>query len=308
MEEGGDGQEQHSSSPSSPTTATNDRNGAPAGSNNVDVVPNVPNWKQVKQVFKHDTEAGRLLSRLYGYPSNSSNSSNSNRINYPKIKTKAPNCSREDLSQRVPWNQQKKQDSSSISRRRKSAAVKVPRVGVGGGGGSSSTATSKTNSLTLDKIPRRKTQASCKNTLENNFLLSSNYRPPCKVLPNDIEKERLCELHEYGGGHALPEELTLPKRALPSDILKATSSSTQAKQQANVNVKVNANKREQDGDNDTVVNQIVKEIEERRRFQREMEEMGCGQATRAKIVKEISDRMKELSMLDKGKFNALRRE
>ena len=64
---------------------------------------------------------------------------------------------------------------------------------------------------------------------------------------------------------------------------------------------------EQDDGNDTVVNQIVREIEDRRRFQQEMEEMGCGQATRAKIVKEISDRMEELSMLDKEKADALQR-
>ena len=113
-------------------------------------------------------------------------------------------------------------------------------------------------------------------------MLNRNYRPPVdmKKQKSSDEKERLCKLHEYGGGCALPDELTLPKRPMPEEVNKSKE------------------KVIQESDEECLASAIVREIEERKQFQMEMEELGNGDSTREKIVHEITSRMKELSKID----------
>ena len=227
---------------------------------------NTPNWK----VFKRDSEAGRLLGRLYGVQSNEP------KIHYPKLKRRISGKGKddkEDLSQRTPWNQTKK-DEKQI----KKAIVKVPKVG--------QPKTAHKSSL-VSTIPRRKTEESCQEELKRNFLLRSHYRPPMNNTSMTNEKDRLCELHEYGGGCALPDELTHPKQVLPSQAKKVEN--TDAGQ-----IRV-------DEQNWSLADQLVTEIRERQEFQLEMEENGLGDATREKIVTEISKRMEQLMKIDSEK-------
>ena len=244
---------------------------------------NDPNWK----AFKHDTEAGRLLSRLYGVQSNE------NKINYPVLKKKKG----EKLDNRLLWNQKKQE-------RTQASTVRVPKVG-------QARRNIKTKSL-VASIPRRKTRASCQNELKENLVLSSNYRPPTKVTSVTLEKDRLCELHEYGGGSALPSELLMPKQALPSDTKKKKDmamemAKAQQRRRARNNEAASEDESlsESEDDQYSLVDQIVKEIQDRQQFQIEMEQSGTGISTRSKIVKEITMRMKELMKLDPEKAKQL---
>jgi hypothetical protein len=244
---------------------------------------NTPNWK----VFKHDTEAGRLLSRLYGVQSNKEQRN----IHYPKLKKGG-----ENLNERIPWNQTKKDD------KRRTVRMKVPKVGQG-------RLQKNENTSLVSSIPRRKTESSCQNTIKENFLLSSNYRPPTKVTSVTVEKERLCELHEYGGGCALPDELMMPKQTLPSDMKRREN---MAKEAAKAKQKRRARNGEitetaevkvplEHAETDSLVDQIVKEIQERREFQFSMERNGSGDVSRDRIVAEITSRMRTLKVLDAKK-------
>lgn len=230
--------------------------------------------KTAKKVFKHDTEAGRLLSRLYGVELDEPE------IKYPKLKSRG-----DDLSKRCPWNQKLKEKTEI-------KVVKVPKVG------QHKNVEKKAGSLLhVSSIPRRKTEASCKESVEEIYVKSRNYRPPNKVTNvSDVpEKERLSEINAYGGGNALPNELTMPKQNIPPSETKRRQHLT------------NESDEDKNGkfDGDMLTEEIIKEIEDRRKFQIEMEKTGKGDLTRDRTVKEISDRMTELMRLDSSKANKL---
>lgn len=216
------------------------------------------NWK----VFKGDTEAGRLLSRLYGVQANKDCA-----IQYPKVKV-----GKQNLEERSPWNQ-----SDIKTKTRQKKQVKVPKFG--------SQKQKKVEHIhKVSSIPRRKTYASCQQTLEQNSMLNFNYRPPVSLKQNvSNEKDRLCKLHEYGGGCALPDELTIPKQPIPEEKSQHDSNNDNLSQKTKES---------------NLASVIVREIKERREFQIAMEDIGCGDETRDKIVSEIECRMRELRMVD----------
>ena len=223
------------------------------------------NWK----VFKGDTEASRLLSRLYGVQANKDCA-----IQYPKVKV-----GKQKLDDRTPWNQ-----SDIKTKTSQRNLVKVPKFGL--------QKQKKVEHINkVSSIPRRKTYASCQQTLEQNSMLNLNYRPPVSLKQNvSNEKDRLCKLHEYGGGCALPDELTIPKQPIPED---RTRDKGRKSQQSSKDDNLSTNTKDSN-----LAGVIVGEIKERRDFQIAMEDMGCGDQTRSKIVSEIECRMRELRVLD----------
>lgn len=225
-----------------------------------------PSWR----VFKSDSEAGRLLSRLYGVKPNE------NKIRYPKLRSSGV-----DISDRLSWNQTNKREKVQRN------VVKVPKVG--------QCIRQKENNkkpslLHVSSIPRRKTEALCQETIKECQIKRYSYRPPMKAMHStQEEKDRLCDINSYGGGCGLPEELTIrPKQAALEEKLHQDISKEQKEQRS-------------------LPDEIVKEIEERRAFQCEMEQNGAGDKTRDKIVKEISDRIKELMKLDPDKARVMSR-
>jgi hypothetical protein len=217
------------------------------------------------RVFKHDTEAGRLLSRLYGV-----DPSGRTQIKYPKLKKRSTTTTK---------NIQAKDEKKKIS------IVQVPRVG---------RKTMKNNNKVnpLNAIPRRKTAVACRDDVEKTSLAMKNYRPPhVNTFASDDEKIRLNDIFSCKGGRALPHELTQPNTELSDEAGRADKK--------RVNKSPYANERKEDGPPRSVMaKQIISEIEERRQFQMELEKKGIGSPMRRQITNEIESRLKELSIRD----------
>uniref|UniRef100_A0A6S8RH26 Uncharacterized protein n=1 Tax=Chaetoceros debilis TaxID=122233 RepID=A0A6S8RH26_9STRA len=230
-------------------------------------------WK----VFRKDTEAGRLLSRLYGVASTSQHAP----VNYPKIKISTEK--EEELHQRSQWSI--KNTSSGRDENKSATMVSVPRFG-----------TNKQKEIKcknhVSRIPRRKPHNACLNEIHDNRALNETYRPPHNgfLTNSTTEKDILCDAFQYGDGCALP------KAALPSEELRE-----KYKQRSipahNGGIETISSVSDLTSSS-KVAMQIVKEIEERREFQASMEDNCAGDTSRNKIVEEISTRLKELMKID----------
>ena len=183
-----------------------------------------------------------------------------NAISYPKIKTK-----RRSLDDRHKWNVNKQ----SQEKRERAKTVKAPVVGKG-----------KEKANQADKflkMGRKKTIQECMKEMEISKSITSNYRPPSKIqVSSETAKVKLQESFQRGG-KALPDEL-IPKL----DSAKKTST---------VELKENLS--------NSLATQIYHEILERRAFQTQMEKIGEGVKTRAKVTEEVAERVKQLHRLDK---------
>lgn len=184
-----------------------------------------------------------------------------NAISYPKIKTKS-----RTFDDRHEWNVNKQ----SQDKRERSKMVKVPVVGKG---------KEKTNQADkLLKMGRKKGIEECLKDMQISKDLTSTYRPPATMKDStEVAKVKLQESFQRGG-KALPDEL-IPK----PDSAKKTSI---------VEPKENLTK--------SLATQIYHEIVERRTFQSQMEKIGEGGKTRAKVTEEIAERVKQLHRLDKN--------
>ncbi len=250
------------------------------------------NWK----VFRRDTEAGRLLSRLYGVPSSSQ------QVNYPKQRRKrsvtisessnedegVENDSATELTSR-PWKttyscqgwnkaaqeEREKERKNNIAR---ALSLTVPKVGRGKQHSSRHTLTAA--SAKVDRIPRRRTEVRCRHDQEEVEFVNKKYRPPCSYAKSsDEEKQRLNNAFEAKGGKCLPEDLTgIPAEAAKAELLRVDSASHS---QAN-----------------TLFDQIYQEIIERRQYQMDLEEVGAGDVTRDQTANEIRVRVEHLKKID----------
>lgn len=256
------------------------------------------------RVFKHDTEAGRLLSRLYGVTPGGKP-----QINYPKLKTRT---NRPDQQQaRSHWKGGRDSDRTGFDRSR-AATVAAPKVGRGTryGGGAATAA--------VALIPRRKNEIACQEELTAIESVRHAFRPAHDggAYSTDVEKDRLNELFTFGGGAALPEELTLPEAPLPSEE-RSRKAERRRVDKARRRRRARLNGDAADGDSTDsdgedgreaskghgagLFDHILGEIEDRRTFQFSMEETGSGASTRAQVAEEISARVKELMKLDKDR-------
>lgn len=246
-------------------------------------------WK----IFQRDTQAGRLLSRLYGC------SPISQRVSYPKPRRRRsvevdsgnqPKLTQADASK--GWKTtytvhslSKAEEAEKENERKKNISralsVRVPKVGRNKSGQRDRNCAAK-----VDQIPHRKTENGCKSTVEEVKFLNKKYRPPVShAYSSDAEKKRLNDLFSGGGGKCLPKDLTnLPGHAASRE----TESGCKSRELP-----------------DTLFDQIYYEIKERREHQMEMERLGAGDETRQSTVSEIQTRLTQLRKIDPNKAAAV---
>lgn len=130
----------------------------------------------------------------------------------------------------------------------------------------------------VDQIPRRKTEVRCRHDQEHAEFANKNYRPPCSyATSSDEEKQRLNIAFETRG-KCLPEDLTsMPAAASSTSLMKNDTTHPPA---------------------NTLFDQIVEEIVERRQYQSDLEEVGAGDATRDQIADQIRVRAEHLKKID----------
>lgn len=239
------------------------------------------------RAFRHDTEAGRLLARLYGDAKNHGNSSASAKpkISYPTLKPKSSGINRNQAPLRHDgkWRSvgapNTRDPTEKQYDRAKAASVPVPKF------------KSKQQTLhshvpsAVDRIPHRRSQKQCSNEIAKGRANRGAYRPPRQnMIYSEEEKAKLSEINACRGGKILPKDLTHPIAPLPSEIPKQRSLDNKYPQRE-----------------PTLFDQILHEINERREWQSEMEAIGCGAESRQKTVDEISARVKELHRIDKAR-------
>jgi hypothetical protein len=246
--------------------------------------PNDESWK----IFQRDTEAGRLLSRLYGCPPSSQ------RVSYPKQRRRRATNDGDKPSQnentskgwkttytvhslsRTEEDEKDKERKNNIAR---ALSMRVPKVGHY----SKRRSTDGSADAKLDQIPRRKTEAVCKTTVAEVKFQNKKYRPPVShAFSTDSEKRRISDLFANGGGKALPRDLTYRPDARGSNVDPAPVALP-----------------------DSLFAQIYGEIVERRAHQMSMERLGAGEASRQTIVDEITIRINQLRRIDPDSLLAL---
>jgi hypothetical protein len=184
------------------------------------------NWK----IFRRDTEAGRLLSRLYGV------SNSQQKLNYPKQRRRrrvniSETSDDEDVEKNSPttssrpwrttyscqgWSkaaeeERERERKNNIAR---ALSLSVPKVGRGKHSSRHSMINGSNHGLMIhaakvDQIPRRRSEIRCRHDQEHAEFANKNYRPPCSyATSSDEEKQRLNIAFETKGGKCLPEDLT----------------------------------------------------------------------------------------------------
>ena len=242
-------------------------------------------WK----IFNRDTEAGRLLSRLYGLKPSVTQPEPSNRR-----RRRTHNPEEDEGAAVAPTTRSWKTTFTVHSRdkvaeeekdrvKKENAAKRmslvVPKVGR-----SSSDGDKKKE---VDKIPRRKKEVVCKNAIEDALEKKRMYKPPhSKDVSSDKEKARLQKLMTGESQSPSP-----PK-------LRIASSSSKHGSGKSVHPPV-------EEEETTLFDQLLSEIYERRQHQQAMEEMGAGADTRNTTAIEIKQRVDQLRKLDPQRASAV---
>ena len=257
--------------------------------------PNNENWR----AFGNDSEAGRLLAKLYG-------GSYKPAINYPPLKTRKA----DDLQDRV-WRPTDKANNVDprLSKFDKGAANRVCVPKNFGRGDRHAFAP-------VDLVPKKRSGAECKATIADFEMRDRAYRPPNRAaFSSDAEKERLAEVFTYKGGAALPAELTNMVGPMPSEMKRQQAElerveKAKSSRRARLNGGVDPMAATSSGKNATyeetdpkelLFDQIYDEIKDRRAFQAEMEETKDGKASRRQVAGEISQRISKLKQLNPGR-------
>jgi hypothetical protein len=228
-------------------------------------------WK----IFNRDTEAGRLLSKLYGVAP---------RVSYPEPRRRRSTAAIEKADDdddggggapmrswkttcTVHSRDKKAEEERELERRKnfeRALSLAVPRVGR-----NAAPANGTSRGANIDLIPRRKTEAVCRSTVDEAVNKKRMYRPPrSREISTDEEKARLQRM--MSGDSNSPPHATKSGRA-KSDAVQTPG---------------------------TMFDQLLSEIHERRQHQLAMDEMGAGDDTRATTANEIRERLKHLKRLD----------
>ena len=230
-----------------------------------------PDWK----IFNRDTEAGRLLSRLYGVAP-------SGRVSYPKQRRRrrVPDSSAatsngneekaaawKTTSVVHGWNkaaeeEKERERKENINR---ALSLAVPKVGRG-----RAASDCKTTSKDMHQIPRRKTALSCRNTIDDANEKARHYRP---AATNNMDEEK--------------ERYMLSLSSVPLKNASTNKPTDGAAKSAKSDVAPC-----------TLFEQIYQEILERRKHQMALEDLGCGEDTRQFVAQEIRERLEHLKRLD----------
>lgn len=238
------------------------------------------------KVFKN-TEVGILLARLYGEKRPSEV-----KINYPKPKQKENVASKNKQRWReVNSNEGSRDPRLCLFDRKKARSVKVPSF------------TSKGEQKCLsavEYIPRRVKQTVCQENVETNKTLKRHFRPAyTPSFSEESEKCRLSTIFSERGGKALPNELLYNPKINKSGRDTCKGASQQHISENSPNCK---SPRRQ------LIEQIEREILERREYQIEMEKLGEGSRKRCNVISEIYSRLQRLKKLDSKRANELLNE
>jgi hypothetical protein len=223
-------------------------------------------WK----VFNRDTEAGRLLSKLYGVAAE---------VSYPhprrRKSTAAIDTTDEDEGGAAPtrsWKttcvvhgMDKKAEEEKERERKENAeralSLAVPKVGRHPAADGAC--------RKIDLVPRRKTEAVCRNVVEEAVNKKRMYRPPrSRDTSSDEAKARLQRM------------MTGDSPSPPSAPKSGGAKSSNAVLPENL------------------FDQLLSEIMERRRHQLAMDVIGVGDDTRETTAYEIKERLEHLRRLD----------
>lgn len=242
------------------------------------------NWKQFQ-----GTDLGSLMGSIYG-------NENKPKINYPKPKSKA-----KALPPSAPFLPGGAKAGASDPRKatKVDKKVNVPTVGRGGGG--------RTHSK-VDFIPHRRSESSSKAEIEDINMRQQHFRPAyVKAVSTEAEKDKYSQICTYKGGKGLPAEMTHPQGEAPFE-------RAQKKQEADrmrLAREKHALKRGQVptaapraapalSHQENLATQISAEIQERCDYLDEMTAMGATPAEMATVRGEISKRVAELKVIEKG--------
>jgi hypothetical protein len=238
-------------------------------------------WK----IFNRDTEAGRLLSKLYGVAPRVSYPEPRRRRSTATIKKADDDDDDEGGAPMRSWkttctvhSRNKKAEEEKEHERKKNIAralsLAVPKVGR-----NTTTAGGASRSEKVDLIPRRKTEAVCRNTIDEAVDKKRMYRPPrSREISTDEEKARLQRM--MSGDSRSPPNATKSSRA-KSDAVQTPA---------------------------TMFDQLLSEINERSQHQLAMDEMGAGDDTRDTTANEIRERLEHLKRLDPQRALAVAKE
>jgi len=253
-----------------------------------------------------NTEAGRLMARLYNAPVTASS-----RINYPKPKkrNKHHNKSAITWSNEQQWRAVNSANTQCDPRRSEFDWGKARNVHV------PSFRKKFKQPSKVDIIPKRKSAQECQENIQHHEMLREAYRPGnTSGFSTDAEKCRLNEIFAYKGGCALPEGLTNPVEAMtPSERIwrekeEKRLEQIRFKRQGNnfggVNLENVQNSVSEEKDaKDLLFDQIMNEVRERREYQMELEELGAGADSRRDVAMEIASRISRLKQIDVSRAN-----
>jgi hypothetical protein len=219
------------------------------------------NWK----IFREDTEAGRLLRRLYGDVEQHATKD----FAYPRHNVKRNTLFTTTLN-RPKWNlSHHNRESSKVMKNK----VSVPKVGK-----IVRNHQKCPNQTKLNAIPRRKTYASCAQTINDLKTYAMAYRPPNQALTTtEDEKIKLAEMFE----NSAEEKQVLDHRE--ESKLKKTETISEGPSTS------------------SMANQIYHEIKERHQFQKEMELIDDKYSKkRNAVTADIRNRIHELMRYDQA--------
>jgi len=187
------------------------------GMNNMETNPN--SW----QSFDCDTEAGRLLRKLYTRTHNKPLSS------YPKFKTNSTKPSHSK------WFNGMSDSRKQTERRDREKSVMIPKRTL-----------NYKPAPAIFGIDRRRSENSIK---ENTELIEEEPRPlPRKAISTEMEKRRLAMTFQFKGGNILPEAGTMAAMPglVPLSIITGKATSNKALRQANDKLSIAATKNEKE--------------------------------------------------------------
>ena len=231
------------------------------------------------QAFDTSTEAGRMLKKLYGGAAGHPN------IAYPKLTTKP----RKQTPKFIPGGAKlDASDARSNSRRREKASTVEPWR----------KKYARPSYKPIDFVARKRNTAAIDEILEDMSMRNAAYRPPrVNGSSTDAEKARLQEIAQFGGGKALPDEMTLGKTTLPSErraqLLEEARVEREWRKRRGV-VEEPAAPVEPKSLQTQEIEQISREIEDRAAFLEEARAMGLKGEPIKRVEFEISTRKHEL--------------
>eukprot|EP01138_Halocafeteria_seosinensis_P010461 gb/GECG01010681.1/.p1 GENE.gb/GECG01010681.1/~~gb/GECG01010681.1/.p1 ORF type:complete len:365 (+),score=71.69 gb/GECG01010681.1/:1-1095(+) len=228
------------------------------------------------------TEAGRLLSRIYG--------GNKPQVNVPAPKTRTTSEPRPDF---IPAGGMPEADARTATFNREEIRnMDVPQVGVKKSKPKAPIEANDSRRRNLENIKRFES--------EQRRKAEGTAEPLRKPVATETEKRKLQSLNQYKGGKSLPEELT--QQPLRGNIpLSMITGKKNKNRRANVSYQRDDGKSKELREMDQLHAKIIGEINERNQYIEELEQIDERKAREEMgIIKlEVQERVKDLKRLEK---------